>query len=376
MIRKLDHSEAIKQLLICPWLVSTWSEKHWESLISQCYATSLMARVNWVLKKNNLTHHIPQTLAWHFAAANKAYDAHLHDVNREIDCINKALAPIDIKPVYLKGAAYIVTEENASHGRIFSDIDIYVPKNKINACEQILLWSGWVGSNKDDYDEKYYREWMHEIPPLINIETGATLDIHHNLSPVISRIKINANILEKQIEPGKKANTYVLSPEDRLLHSAIHLLTGEEFYKSFRDLTDLDFMLREYSNKDKEFWEKLISRAREMGVGRVLYYCFRYCSRILHTPIPASSFAAIKESGPHRLLLPIMDSLFYRTLNPSHTSFKDNLYGVSCFCLFLRSHWLKMPLKILIPHLLKKALITLENDKEAKDETTPLSNNQ
>lgn len=368
MIRKLDRS-AVKQLLICPRLVSTWNEKNWESLISQCYATSMMARVNWVLKKHHLTHHIPQTLAWHFTAANKAYDAHLHDVNREIDYINKALAPIGIKPVYLKGAAYVVTEENASHGRIFSDIDIYVPQKKINACEQILLWSGWIASNKDDYDQKYYREWMHEIPPLINVETGVTLDIHHNLSPVISRIKINANILENQIEPGKKANTYVLSPEDRLLHSAIHLLTGEEFYKSFRDLTDLDFMLREYSNKDKEFWEKLISRAREMGVGRVLYYCFRYCSRILHTPIPASSVAAIKESGPHRLLLPIMDSLFYRTLNPNHTSFKDIFYGVSCFCLYLRSHWLKMPLKILIPHLLKKTLKTLENDKETKEET-------
>jgi hypothetical protein len=50
-----------------------------------------------------------------------------------------------------------------------------------------------------------------------------------------------------------------------------------------------------------------------------------------------------------------MDALLGQALRPSHASCRDGMTGVALFLLYVRSHYLRMPLRLLLPHLLRKA---------------------
>jgi hypothetical protein len=52
-----------------------------------------------------------------------------------------------------------------------------------------------------------------------------------------------------------------------------------------------------------------------------------------------------------------MDLMLERAFLPHHQSTQDWLSGVARWLLYVRSHWLRMPLHLLLPHLLHKALI-------------------
>ena len=51
-------------------------------------------------------------------------------------------------------------------------------------AEQLLLHAGWSHMKADEYDQHYYREWMHELPPLQHKERGTVVDLHHGILPV------------------------------------------------------------------------------------------------------------------------------------------------------------------------------------------------
>ena len=37
-------------------------------------------------------------------------------------------------------------------------------------AEEMLLAAGWEWVKEDAYDDAYYRQWMHELPPMIHTE--------------------------------------------------------------------------------------------------------------------------------------------------------------------------------------------------------------
>jgi hypothetical protein len=68
-----------------------------------------------------------------------------------------------------------------------------------------------------------------------------------------------------------------------------------------------------------------------------------------------------RHTGPLRRR--VMDSLFVNGLASAHISLRQPLTGIAQFLLFIRSHWLRMPMHLLIPHLLHKALIRNKTEK-------------
>ena len=89
------------------------------------------------------------------------------------------------KVVLLKGAAYIALGLPLAEGRRIADIDILTEKQNLRAAERELIFYGWAKTKTDDYDQRYYREWMHEIPPLQHRQRGTVVDVHHNILPPI-----------------------------------------------------------------------------------------------------------------------------------------------------------------------------------------------
>jgi hypothetical protein len=199
---------------------------------------------------------------------------------------------------------------------------------------------------------------MHELPPMIHLERNTSIDVHHNILPTTSELCPDANKLLANIVKISEKNIWVLAPEDRVLHSATHLFHGGEFEHGFRDLSDLDLLLNEFLIQEN-FWGNLQQRAGELNQQIPLYYALRYTSLILQTPVPEEVLKASEEHTPNRIKQKFMDALFLRALMPDHQSCNDQWTGFARWLLFIRSHWLKMPWYLLIPHLFRKSIMQL-----------------
>jgi hypothetical protein len=345
----------LRSLLVDVECINTWSMTQWDSLLQQGYASGMMASIYAALSTSEKLDHIPAQMYWHLAAANTAYESHKDACLKEVKHIIEALSLTDVSPVFLKGTAYLLANDNAHYGRVFNDVDIFVAKTALPAVEQFLAWQGWSIVDKDDYDQAYYRQWMHELPPLTHQSRGTTLDVHHNLLPVIGRVKLDAHKLLDNASSIEGMNCQVLSPEDRVLHSASHLFLNGEFDSGFRDLYDLDQLLRQHTQNNSEFCTVLSERAKELGLDSVLRDCFRYTKYIFNTPIPDNAIALMNADRHWQCIRAIRDGLFIRALQPRHDCCTDRWTPISLFILFLRGHWLKMPLHILLYHSVKKS---------------------
>src|SRR5207248_128819 len=154
--------------------------------------------------------------------------------------------------------------------------------------------------------------------------------------------------------PLEGTNFRVLAPADMVLHSAAHAFQDGDLTRGLRDLVDIDGLLRYFSQK-KTFWAELAARAEDLNLGRPLYYALRYSHFYLQTPIPQAILGRSKRWQPAWPASVMMDVAVGKLLTsgPWH---KDVLFKLSQQLLYIRSHWLRMPPYLLIPHLVRKAL--------------------
>jgi hypothetical protein len=195
----------------------------------------------------------------------------------------------------------------------------------------------------------------------MHIRRQTVIDLHHAILPLTARIKSDPQPLFENARslPGFE-NLYVLAPADMLLHSATHLFTEGDYNHGLRDLADLDSLLRHFST-DPGFWEELGRRAEALNLGRPLYYALHYCHTVLDTPIPSQ---LAHQNAP--AFSKLMDALFGRALAPEHASCADGLTGLARELLYIRGHWLRMPLHLLLPHLFHKAFLA-EREAEKRE---------
>lgn len=330
----------------------------WELLLRQARATGVMSRLAFFWKKFDLFEP-PAFVITHLHSANIYWLSQKRIVNWELYNLQPIFEKMGLPLILLKGTAYSAANLNAGLGRIFNDIDILVPEQRLQEVKEALKWSGWFPESLDNYDQIYYERWMHELPPVRHIQRGTTLDIHHNILPKTCALCPTADLLLESAVTILGSNYWMLAPEDMVLHTASHLFLGGEFENGLRDLSDIDLLLREFFDKDSNFWQKLLDRASILGLGKPLFYALRYSNKMLETPIPEEVITTSALYAPGLKKIKMMDHLFLRVLNPPHPSCNDKWTGLARGLLYLRSHWLKMPLYLLIPHLSRKAWLRL-----------------
>jgi hypothetical protein len=89
-----------------------------------------------------------------------------------------------------------------------------------------------------------------------------------------------------------------------------------------------------------------------MDLVRPLHYALRWSSRLLDTPVPAAALREIAGSAPGALPAALMDVLVKHALRPTMGRRSTRL---ARRLLYLRGHWLKMPVPLLAWHLTAKA---------------------
>lgn len=282
----------------------------------------------------------------------------------ETEQLRMTLAGVGLNPVLLKGAAYIAGDLKIAQGRVSADVDILLPEQHLTEAERALRAAGWLGGRLSEYDDRYYREWSHELPPLRHRVRGVECDIHHNIMPRTARLKPDARKLIQAALPVGRGDLRVLCAEDMVLHNVVHHFWQGEFDNSLRELVDLDGMLREFAAQPG-FWERLVPRGREMDLGRPLYYGLRYARRLLDTPVPDTVMKDASLQGPNALVRMLMDVLVTRALVPELPMHTSPWRAVACWLLYVRGHWIKMPPLLLLKHLSTKALMRLKRRAKA-----------
>ncbi|KKC27363.1 nucleotidyltransferase domain-containing protein [Sphingomonas sp. SRS2] len=260
----------------------------------------------------------------------------------EVEMARRALTPIGIEPILLKGSAFAFAGLPAGVGRLVGDLDILVPRDRLDDVEAVLLGTGFEWVKTDTYDQAYYRRWMHELPPLVHSERGSMIDVHHTILPLTARRTPDAAALIADsigIAPGLR----ILSPADMIVHAVTHLLADGDLAGGLRNLWDIDRLLRLFA-ASPEFWTKLQVRADLHEMREPVALALRLADRVFATPVEP------RLAGHDRM----RDALFIRRLL-ARDGWGRSIRPVNRLGFYIRSHAMRMPPLMLARHLWTKA---------------------
>lgn len=342
------REEQVVHALQSPESCKDKSDAWWSSFIKILRFERLLSFFAFKCNELGLIERFPFVVQGHLKNALVMAERQADHLKYEASLLLDSIKNVTPQCLYLKGAAYCLADMNVSKGRLFSDIDVLVPKNCLRKIEKRLLFKGWISKPINDYDERYYREWAHEIPPLVQSRRGTVVDIHHNLVPPISGKAPDINaFLSQTMEVN---GVTVLKSHAMLLHSCIHLIFNETFKQAHRDLYDIASLIKDFGCE--KFWNDAVQLAKETGFYKELFLGCRYSSKKLGYELPHKLKCDVPYTG---IKMSVLDLVMQKALSPHHPLCKVRGRAVASFIAWARGHWCKMPVFLLIYHLSVKS---------------------
>ncbi|HEY0043477.1 MAG TPA: nucleotidyltransferase family protein [Allosphingosinicella sp.] len=311
--------------------------RDWTALLAAARAESLLGSLAFRLGGVEVPQKVERVLA---AARTDSAQARAQAL-WEAEMARRALAPLGVPVVLLKGTAYAAAGLGPAQGRSIGDLDILVPRDALAQVEQALLGAGWEWVKEDAYDDTYYRTWMHELPPLIHKERDRMIDVHHTILPLTARRRPDAEAMIADSVP-LESGLRILAPEDMVAHAAAHLFADGDLAGGLRNLWDIDRMLRDFG-ADPAFWPRLRARATRHQLLSPVRRAVRIANRLYGAPIPPDWSKGGAADPLFRRRLLARDGWGRETRKPLRLLF------------YVRSHWLRMPPLMLARHLWTKA---------------------
>lgn len=343
-------------LMRSPADVGRLSLAEWAELLSVARAANVVGTLGERLSQADGAI-LPQQVKRHLVGMVQLSERQRESVRWEAHQLARALGHLAIPVLLLKGSAYVLGGLPVSIGRLFGDIDILVPRPALGNVEIAMMTHGWTSAKQSDYDQRYYRQWMHELPPMVNVRRGTVLDIHHTLLPLTSRYTPDPKkLIDDSSEIPGLAPLRIPSPQDLLIHSITHLFHEGELYNGMRDLFDIDRLIRHFADTIPRFWDSLLDRADDLQLARPLFLGLHFAVRLLGTPVPSTILDDSGSRGaPAAGALRMLEVLFDRGLQPMHPDCDSALTPTARWLLYVRAHWLRMPPHLLAMHLSTKA---------------------
>lgn len=315
------------QALRDPASVAALDAPKWNALIAAARAERLIGTLAMRVDEGA----VPDAVRPILADARRDAEREARQALWEADRAALALADFDGPVVLMKGTAYVAAGLRAGEGRFIGDLDILVPRAGIDDVEQRLIAAGWEWVKEDPYDDAYYRQWMHELPPLIHRDRDRMIDVHHTILPLTAKPKPDADAMLADAVPITE-RLYMLSAEDRVCHAVAHLLADGDLAGGLRNLWDIYCLLADADTA------KLAARAERHGIAAHV----RQARRLAH---------ALYGTGRGRAGM--WDRLVLRRLL-ARDGWGRETRKLLRFGFYLRSHWLRMPPLMLARHLLTK----------------------
>jgi hypothetical protein len=348
MVEPITAQNILIKAIRNPLDMIDFSALEWNTCIKEAKLSALSGRLAYDAKQLKFDHKLPLKVQNIFKSFINESRSSQRRVTWEINRVKRALYDCDEKVVLLKGAAYLVKKLRCSHGRMSVDLDILVAKNRLDWVEEKFLSAGWESQVVNDYDQKFYREYSHELPPMVHPDRNISIDVHHTILPITNKMCPDINkMLDKIVK--SQDGFYTFSNIDIILHSVVHLFQDGEIRSSLRNLVEQHDLYTEFG-EDSHFWQNLIPRAEELGLLRPLYYSLIFCRMIMGTVIPDHVMTGMNNHKPHFIYDNLMKLMVPNVISPSLGA--RGLKRWLCQNgLYIRSHWLRMPPLLLAKHL-------------------------
>ncbi len=342
-----------------PKSTASLDSRGWTTLLTIARAERLIGTLAYRLEGQN----VPEPVAAILTDERTNAQYQKRSALWEADCARRALRDYYGKVVLMKGTAYAAAGLRAAEGRNIGDLDIMVARDDLPQVEAALLTAGWEWVKEDPYDDAYYRDHMHELPPLIHKERDRMIDVHHTILPLTARPRPDAEaMLEDAVplplaggvrggswasvefptpspDPSRKreGSLHVFSPANMVIHSAAHLFADGELDGGLRNLWDIHCLLTEFA--DEAFWPTLKSRAEHHQLWPAVHRAARLAHRLYGTEIPKIWQGWNRQDKWYILRLTARDHWGRGTRKFIRLIF------------YTRSHWLRMPPLMLMRHL-------------------------
>lgn len=336
-------------LLRSPPLVSRLAEADWNKVIEQGRKTQLLGQLTTSLQRAQVWNKVPAAVQRHLLLAQLTLRRRSESALWEVATLRRAVDPA-VPIVLLKGCAYLACADANAAGRSFSDMDVMVRRQALPGVEADLMAVGWKPGRVNAYDHAYYRNWMHEVPPMAHVRRHTVVDLHHAINPPVSRFYMDPDKLFAQVVEVDRG-VFVLGATDRVIHCAMHLLQEGEPKKLIRDLYDLHLLVRQHHGCAASR-EQLGHRAEELQVARLVEVAIGAA---------AGLFGLERGQGARLSWLQVCLERAARESNASRPTLLGNVAGTA---LLAYAHWLKMPIHLLLPHLAHKSWMRMTADKD------------
>lgn len=321
-----------------PASVKSLDPEGWTALISMARAEQLIGSLAYQVQGLDL----PEKAAQIMAGARRSAEHARRQALWEPEMARRALSDLDVPVILLKGTAYVAAGLSAGIGRSIGDLDILVPHEALDAVEAALIArGGWEWVKEDDYDDAYYRDYMHELPPLIHKERDRMIDVHHTVLPLTAKPTPDAGAMVAD-SVALENGLCILSPPDMICHAAAHLFADGDLAGGLRNLWDIDRLLRDFC-VEPGFWDALGERAERHELAKPVARALRLAESLYGTPL-AGDVAGRGRAG---------DALYVRRLLARDGWGCETRKGLR-FAFYVRSHWLRMPPAMLARHLFTK----------------------
>lgn len=321
----------------------------WTEFLQLARQHGLTARFYHVLERSQLLDAIPEKVKQHGLSGARYAAKQQHSLFFELQQLEKVFAGAGYPCLLLKGAAYRGLALSVSYGRLFSDIDILVPADKMADARNRLFFSGYSEGSLSDYDRRYYLNWAHQNPPLQHYQRGTVIDLHHHIYPVASARTINiAPVFDSAVQVNGSVFS-VPAAAHLFIHAAVHLFYQEETHKLLKDLIDLNELLQEVAQQQQLSF--MLEQSREMSVQSAVANACMVLHRLFGNEVAGQQIAQY-----HRFYQPSVCRLLLMMLSGNRFTawLAQQLW-------FIRGHSLKMRWSVLLYHSLAKPGSRLRN---------------
>ena len=234
----------------------------------------------------------------------------------------KAAKAREIPPIVLKGLWLCEKIYNNSALRPGGDIDILVPKNKVDASLALLNEQGigeyWPNLLKDKYFTKHHLHQQRSTPDL-----SIWFEIHWALDHPYTLLTVDYESIFERAKPAQLLGAPIqeMGLPDLLLSLAIHLVKHAVYLPSLLSREDLpriilaDGMVMYYLDiaevikKNQEIdWNLTVQLAQDWGAVDILGSVLQVCRRYFDTPIPDEVLYALAKRvrGPWSITRKLM----------------------------------------------------------------------
>jgi Uncharacterised nucleotidyltransferase len=320
-----------------PAYVQGLAPRHWDALIAMARAERLDGTLAWRLDGLIL----PTTVQDVLDQARANAEASRASALWEAEMARRALALLGLPVLLLKGTAFAAAGLAAGQGRLIGDLDILVPRDRISEVEEALRATGWEWVKDDAYDQSYYRDHMHELPPLIHRDRDRIIDVHHTILPLTARITPDAQALIDNAQ-DMGGGLAMLSPLDMIIHAVAHLFADGDLAGGLRNLWDIDRLVREFGS-ESGFGDALLAQAQRHQLPKSTARALRLGHHLFGTPVIAE-WAMTPRRG----------DVFYIGRLLARDAWGRETRKILRFAFYVRSHWIRMPPIRLARHLFTK----------------------